>query len=109
MSSVKKLEAAKNSARRLVNESQLSFTTQIDYKRILCHSMHVLHSHGLQISNIRNLKQKHAQILVEHYKSAGLSTRSIKNKLSALRFACKHLEKAHVFLDNKAYDLPKPE
>ncbi len=102
---VKKAERASSSARQLINQSHLSFTSQRDYKRILDDCISTLHQRGFFIDHIKQLKQKHIQTLVNFWKENQLTTRTIKNKLSVLRFACEAMRKPNVILDNPHYQL----
>lgn len=102
----KKAERASSSARHLINKSSLGFTTQRDYKRVLDDCITILHRHSYFIDNIRQLKQKHINCLMNEWRASELTTRTIKNKLSVLRFACDAMRKPNVVLDNKDYDLP---
>lgn len=102
----KQLEAI-NSAKHLVNLSNLSFSTKRDYKRILSEATKILHTNNFHISSIYQLKQKHIACLVDNYKEKGINNRSIKNKLSSLRFVCRAMKKFNLVLKNEAYDLPE--
>lgn len=103
----KKLSMASSTARQLINQSQLSFSTKRDYKQMLDNCLMMMQKSGYFLSDIRQLKQKHIRCLVAHWKDKELSTRTIKNKLSMLRFTCMAMKKHLVVLENKDYDLPE--
>lgn len=104
----KKYAMASASARNLVNQTNLSFTSKRDYKRILDSCIKTLHKEGFILSDIKQLKQKHVRCLVNQFKESQLSLRSIKNKLSVLRLTCQVMRKTDVVLDNNVYELPPP-
>jgi site-specific recombinase XerC len=102
----KKAERAISTARHLMNQTHLGLITKRDYKSVLDDCVKLLHNHGYFIDDVRQLKQKHIYCLVGSWKQTQLTTRTIKNKLSVLRCACRAMHKPNVVLSNPAYALP---
>jgi site-specific recombinase XerD len=64
-----------------------------------------LHEIGYKLPNIRNVKQKHIESLVHHWKENGLSAGTIKNRMSNLRFVCESFGRSNVIKTNKEYGI----
>lgn len=52
-----------------------------------------LHSSGYQLSNINHIKRKHVDFLIKEWQGRGLSTATIKNRLSQLRYLGEQIKK----------------
>ena len=82
------LRNATYSVHKLIKDNKaLSFATQNDYKLILNRVLKDLYAVGIQLPNIKNIKQKHIIRVLNQWKDKNLSSGTIKNRLSAIRFA----------------------
>lgn len=70
----------------------------------MCKELHAL---GFGIRNINGIKQKHVEVLVDHWKSKSLSSGTIKNRMSDLRFVCKAFGRSSVVKTNDQYYIVK--
>ncbi len=88
------LKSACHSAHKLLsNADDLSFKTRANYESNLKLMMKQLHESGTQISNVRHLKSKHVENLLSRWQSDGLSSGTIKNRMSMLRYASQKINK----------------
>lgn len=63
-----------------------SFSTQNARKDILIQASNQLKEGGFNLKSVDSLKPKHVEYLVERWKSSGLSTGTIKNRMSHIRW-----------------------
>ena len=84
-----------------------SYATTASIRERIITSMKDLHSIGYPIRNINNIKTKHIEALIVHWKDKELSTGTIKNRMSDFRFITKAMGKTNMVADaNKTYDIP---
>lgn len=72
------------------SDKSYSFSSMKDFMDIILQSTKELHEMGYKISHIKGFKHKHIIKLIEHWKSCGASSGTIKNRMSKLR----HLDRA---------------
>lgn len=85
-----------------------SHASRADMRVMLNRCVKDLHEKGYKLSHIKGLKSKHIFVLVEHWKEQGKSPATIKNYMSKLREAAKHLDKPHlVKASNDDYQIPR--
>ena len=73
-----------------------SFATQHDRERILTLIANQLREMGFVNMHLQSLKSKHVEKLVERWKAEGLSTGTLKNRMSELRWWAEKNGKANV-------------
>ena len=91
----------------LLKNSSLSFQTNKNYQDILKNCIKNLDDLGYILRDINQLKQKHISALVDYWKDQYLNAGTIKNKMSALRYACRTLNKRNVIFSNDEYRIDK--
>ena len=83
-----------------------SFATQRDRERILTLVANQLREMGFVNMHVQSLKPKHVEKLVERWKAEGLSTGTLKNRMSGLRWWAEKNGKANVVAKcNDAYGI----
>ena len=83
-----------------------SHQTQRDRMKSLSMSGKQLREMGFKLQKIDNLKPKHVEKLVERWQSEGLSTGTMKNRLSHLRWTAEKIGKEGIVeRDNRAYGI----
>ena len=83
-----------------------SYATQRDRERQLTLIANQLHALGFRQLRAKNLKPKHIEALVEHWKQQQLSTGTIKNRMSCLRWWAEKINKRNVIArDNSHYGI----
>ncbi|MDX2345263.1 MAG: integrase domain-containing protein [Legionella sp.] len=104
-----KLKSAQFSINELIKQIQgYSYASKADMKHILNRCVKDLHELGFKLAHIKGLKPKHVHVLVEHWKSQGKNTATIKNSMSKLRKASKAMEKPNLVKpQNDAYQIEK--
>jgi Phage integrase, N-terminal/Integrase len=84
-----------------------SFATQHDRERILTLIANQLREMGFVNMHVQSLKPKHVEKLVERWKVEGLSTGTLKNRMTELRWWAEKNGKANVVAkSNEAYGIP---
>ncbi len=81
----------------------LAKQTKRDYKHVLLQAMSNLDKAGFSLRKLNSLKQRHISCLVTIWKEENLATRTIKNRLSALSYACETLGKQNVVRTYRDY------
>ncbi len=85
-----------------------SFSTQATRSRILDLIANQLQKLGYRRMQPRSLKPKHIDALVAHWRGQGISIGTLKNRLSALRWWAKKVNKPSIIAkDNDVYDIGK--
>lgn len=65
-----------------------------------------LNDAGYKLKNIRNMKQKHVRALVERWKDRGLSSGTIKNRMSTLRWTAAKINNPQIVdRSNRSYGI----
>jgi len=83
-----------------------SFATQANRERILTLIANQLREMGFVNMHVQSLKPKHVEKLVERWKAEGLSTGTLKNRMSELRWWAEKTGKANVVAkSNDAYGI----
>lgn len=83
-----------------------SFATQHDRERILTLIANQLRDMGFVNMHVQSLKPKHVEKLVERWKAEGLSTGTLKNRMTELRWWAEKNGKANVVAkSNDAYGI----
>ncbi len=83
-----------------------SYSTQATRSRILDLSANQLHALGYRHMQATSLKPKHVEALVAHWREQGISTGTLKNRLSALRWWAQKINKESIMArDNTAYGI----
>ncbi|VUX55554.1 putative integrase [uncultured Woeseiaceae bacterium] len=86
------------------------FSTQATRSRILDLIASQLRELGYRRMQPRSLKPKHVDALVAHWQKQGISVGTLKNRLSALRWWAKKVNKPSIIAkDNDVYDIGKRE
>jgi len=84
-----------------------SFGTQVQRERELTLIANQLHELGYRCMNQRSLKPRHVDALVEHWLKTGIATGTIKNRMSAIRWWAKKVNKQNVVArSNDHYGIP---
>jgi len=90
------------------NNRDGSFSTQATRSRILDLIANQLQKLGYRRMQPRSLKPKHIDALVAHWRGQGISIGTLKNRLSALRWWAKKVNKPSIIAkDNDVYDIGK--
>jgi site-specific recombinase XerC len=85
-----------------------SFSTQATRSRLLDLIANQLQELGFRRMQPRSLKPKHIGALVAHWQEQGISIGTSKNRLSALRWWAKKVNKPSIIAkDNDIYDIGK--
>jgi len=85
-----------------------SYSTQATRSRILDLIASQLPGLGFRRMQPRSLKPKHVDALVAHWQDQGISIGTLKNRLSALRWWAKKVNKPSIIAkDNDVYDIGK--
>jgi site-specific recombinase XerC len=85
-----------------------SFATQADRERILALFATQLHEMGFRRLRADSLKPKHVEALLERWKTEGISTGTLKNRLATLRWLAEKVGKENVVArDNDAYGIER--
>ena len=98
-----KLKHASYSVKKLLDKSRLAYESHANYQKVLQLCVKNLAELGYHLDNINQLKQKHVYSLVNYWQDQSLNTATIKNRMSALRLACKLLGKRNVTKSNNYY------
>jgi site-specific recombinase XerC len=61
---------------------------------------------GYKLRHVQGLKQKHIEVAVQAWQKQGLTSGTIKNRLSALRFLAEKINKANIVPSNDALNIP---
>jgi site-specific recombinase XerC len=86
------------------------FSTQATRSRILDLIANQLKELGYRRMQPRSLKPKHVDVLVAHWQDQGISIGTLKNRLSALRWWAKKVNKPSIIArDNDVYGIGKRE
>jgi len=86
------------------------FSTQVTRSRILDLIASQLKELGFRRMQQRSLKPKHVDALVAHWQDQGISVGTLKNRLSALRWWAKKVNKPSIIAkDNDVYGIGKRE
>lgn len=87
-----------------------SFSTRANRERILTQMANQLHDLGYKNLRAKNLKQKHVSALLQLWGAEGLSSGTVKNRMSHLRWWTEKIGKQEVmFKDNSSYGIAKRE
>ena len=85
-----------------------SFSTQATRSRILDLTANQLHALGFRHMQPSSLKPKHVNALIAHWQEQGISVGTLKNRLSALRWWAKKVNKPSIIAkDNSVYGIGK--
>lgn len=90
---------------KAIDAANLSYQSTHDYKQMLRTSAKVLNDHGFKLHSLKQLKQKHLNLLVNQWKKEQLSVGSIKNRLSAFRLTARLMKKPDVVKSNNDYGI----
>ncbi len=104
-----KLKSALFSINELIKQIQgYSYASKADMKHMLNRCVKDLHELDFKLTHIKGLKSKHVYALVEHWKTQGKNTATIKNYMSKLRKASKTMGKPNLLKPtNDAYQIEK--
>ncbi len=84
------------------------FSTQATRSRILDLTANQLNELGFRRMQPRSLKPKHVNALINHWRNQGISVGTLKNRLSALRWWAKKVNKPSIIAkDNSVYGIGK--
>jgi site-specific recombinase XerC len=84
-----------------------SFGTQVQRERELTLIANQLHELGYRCMNQRSLKPRHVEALVERWLKEGIATGTIKNRMSAIRWWARKVNKQNVVArSNDHYGIP---
>ncbi len=90
------------------DDRRSSRQTQADRARMLQSMARDLKTFGFRLPSAKSLKPKHVERLVKSWQKKGLSTGVIKNRMSALRWWAKSVNKASVIhRTNEAYGIER--
>ena len=82
------------------------FSTQATRSRILDLAANQLHALGFRHMRPTSLKPKHVDALIAHWREQGISTGTLKNRLSALRWWAKKVNRESIMpRGNTAYGI----
>jgi site-specific recombinase XerC len=83
-----------------------SFSTQATRSRILDLAANQLHELGFRHMRPTSLKPKHVNALIAHWQEKGIGTGTLKNRLSAIRWWAKKVNRESIMpRDNTAYGI----
>jgi site-specific recombinase XerC len=83
-----------------------SFVTQKNRRMLLQLCARQLHAHGWQQMHAGDIKGRHVDFLLQHWQASGVSDRTIRNRLSVLRWWCEKVGRAGVMpASNASYQL----
>ena len=83
-----------------------SYSTQATRSRILDLIANQLHALGYRHMRPTSLKPKHVDALIAHWQKQGISTGTLKNRLSALRWWARKVNRQSIMRrDNTAYGI----
>lgn len=104
-----KLKSAQYSINECIkNIKGYSFASKADMRHMLNRCIKDLHEKGYQVAHINGLKPKHIHVLVEHWKSQGKNSGTIKNYMSKLRKVGLLLDKPQLLKpSNDAYQITR--
>lgn len=75
---------------------RLAFETKYDYMVGIKKMAEDLHVGGYPLSNIKDIKPKHVEYLIQEWKKTSLSNATIKNRLSQVRFLAEQIKKPNL-------------
>ena len=84
-----------------------SKATQAQRVKSLCAITKQLKALGYKLKDLKNLKPKHAEALLNHWKGEGLSVGTIKNRMAHLRFLADAVGKPSLFKNNEEYGIER--
>jgi site-specific recombinase XerC len=85
-----------------------SFATQADRERMLSLFANQLHEMGFRHMRADSLKPKHVEALLERWRTEGISTGTLKNRVATLRWWAEKVGKENVVArDNDAYGIER--
>ena len=85
-----------------------SYGTQVQRERVLTLLANQLHELGYRKMNARSLKPKHIEALTQHWLAAGCAAGTMKNRMSAIRWWARKVNKQNVVArSNDHYGLPR--
>ncbi len=84
-----------------------SYNTQADRKSILLHAVDDLQKIGMLMPDVYSLKPKHVTALVDYWKTQGLSSGTLKNRMSAVRFVFEATNKSSLLPTNDQLGIEK--
>jgi site-specific recombinase XerD len=90
-----------------MQQGQMSFETKNSLSKRLKTIANDLHTLGYKLPNMRNIKQKHIQALVDNWKANGLSAGTIKNRMSNIRYVCRAYGRETVVKSNHELGIQK--
>jgi integrase len=83
-----------------------SFATQSERGRILAAMAADLKAGGFKLPGAASLKPKHVEFLIERWRADGITDRTMKNRMGALRWWAEKVDKASVVMRaNEAYGI----
>lgn len=86
-----------------------SYATQADRKAMLKQMALTLKEGGFKLPSARSIKPKHIEFLLERWREAEVSDRTILNRLAVLRWWTEAVDKKSIMArDNEAYGVTKP-
>lgn len=84
-----------------------SYRTQNDRRVLLMHMMKNLYQKGYQLEHVKFIKQKHIEYLVDAWQKDDISTGTLKNRTSHLKWLMEKLNKPNLVPDNNELNIPK--
>lgn len=78
------------------NKNNMAFASRQSMTERLKTSFGDLHKIGFNMRHIKNIKSRHVEALVAYWKSEGMATGTIKNRMADLRQVCDHFGKGHI-------------
>jgi site-specific recombinase XerD len=98
----------KNSIMKVLKDHRVgSYETQDARRQILMQFADELIPLGYGLRNVSGLKEKHMLAMVKSWLKNELTASTIKNRMSALRFLCKKINKPTIIPSNDALGIPK--
>ena len=83
-----------------------SFATQADRNKILTMVANQIHDLGYRNLKLKNIQDKHISALIKKWKEEGLSSGTLKNRMSSLRWLSQKINKpALIAKDNHVYGI----
>lgn len=90
------------------HKDELSYSSRNSMKERLSTTFRQLHGIGYELRHIKNLKHKHIEKLVSHWKENGLAPGTIKNRMADLRYMCQSQGRHKLMYEsNDAYDIER--
>lgn len=84
-----------------------SYATRDDRRKVIIQSLKEIYAKGYQLNHVRYVKQKHIRWLVAHWRERQLSTGTVKNRLSHIRWLFAKINRELTVPSNEKLGIPQ--